>query len=104
MGDADGTHALLRLSHDVHSLPDHKPPDYHYSTGFLLRMENLHAPTVPSGPSSRSITNGNTAHLSFAELSQKKENMEAELKALGGVLESVGAHGPKSSQCCARHG
>jgi 26S proteasome non-ATPase regulatory subunit 9 len=54
-------------------------------------MENLHAPTVPSGPSSRPITNGNAAHLSFAELSQKKENMEAELKALGGVLESHGA-------------
>lgn len=92
------------LSHDVHGLPDHEPPAYHHSTGLLLRMENLHAPTVPSGPSSRPITNGNAAHLSFAELSQKKENMEAELKALGGVLESVGAHAPSSSQSCSRHG
>lgn len=57
--------------------------------GLPLRMENLHAPTIPSGPSSRSFTNGNAAQLSFAELSQKKENVEAELKALGGVLDSV---------------
>jgi len=53
-------------------------------------MENIHAPTVPSGPSSRPLTNGNAKQLSFAELHQKKESMEAELKALGGVLDSVG--------------
>ncbi|KAI1839946.1 hypothetical protein JX265_008932 [Neoarthrinium moseri] len=55
-------------------------------------MDNIHAPTVPSGPSSRPITNGNAKHLSFAELSQKKENLEAELKALGGVLDSHGVN------------
>ncbi|TGJ80048.1 hypothetical protein E0Z10_g8706 [Xylaria hypoxylon] len=55
-------------------------------------MENLHAPTVPSGPSSRPLTNGNAKQLSFAELQQKKDNMEAELKALGGVLDSHGVN------------
>lgn len=58
--------------------------------GLPLRMDNLHAPTVPSGPSSRPLANGNVKQLSFAELQQKKDNMEAELKALGGVLDSVG--------------
>ncbi|KAI1088542.1 hypothetical protein F5B19DRAFT_470868 [Rostrohypoxylon terebratum] len=57
--------------------------------GLPLRMDNIHAPTVPSGPSSRPLTNGNAKHLSFAELQAKKENLEAELKALGGVLDSV---------------
>ena len=52
-------------------------------------MNNLHAPTVPSGPSSAPATNGQLGKLSFAELDQKKQNVEAELKALGGVLESV---------------
>lgn len=53
-------------------------------------MENLHAPTVPSGPTtSASTTNGNARQLSFAELQHKKDNLEAELKALGAVLDSV---------------
>lgn len=58
--------------------------------GLPLRMDNLHTPTIPSGPTSRPLTNGNAKHLSFAELQQKKDNMEAELKALSGVLDSVG--------------
>ncbi|KAM0345255.1 hypothetical protein ACHAPU_006654 [Fusarium lateritium] len=53
-------------------------------------MENLHAPTVPSGETTASITNGDAGHLSFAELQRKKEDVEAELKALGGVLDSHG--------------
>lgn len=53
-------------------------------------MDNIHAPTVPSGPSSRPLANGNAAHLSFAELQLKKDNLEAELKVLSGVLDSVG--------------
>lgn len=52
-------------------------------------MDTLHAPTVPSGPTSSSITNGDAGHLSFAELQHKKDNVEAELKALGSVLDSV---------------
>ncbi|KAI0482888.1 hypothetical protein GGR56DRAFT_622014 [Xylariaceae sp. FL0804] len=55
-------------------------------------MDSLHAPTVPSGPSSRPLTNGNATQLSFAELQSKKDNMEAELKALGGVLDSHGVN------------
>lgn len=52
-------------------------------------MDTLHAPTVPSGPTSNSVTNGNAGHLSFGELQRKKADLEEELKALGGVLDSV---------------
>ena len=63
--------------------------------GLPLRMNNLHAPTVPSGPtSSAAATNGVAGHLSFAELQLKKDDIEAELKALGGVLDSVRPHMP----------
>ena len=56
-------------------------------------MNNLHAPTVPSGPtSSAAATNGVAGHLSFAELQRKKDDIEAELKALGSVLDSVRLH------------
>lgn len=54
-------------------------------------MDNLHAPTVPSGPTSARVANGNAAQLSIAELQRKKDSIEAELRALGGVLESVRA-------------
>ncbi|KAK0731664.1 26S proteasome non-ATPase regulatory subunit 9 [Lasiosphaeris hirsuta] len=53
-------------------------------------MNNLHAPTIPSGPTTRPVANGGVAHLTFAELQRKKDNVEAELKALGGVLDSHG--------------
>ncbi|KAF4627154.1 hypothetical protein G7Y89_g11001 [Cudoniella acicularis] len=53
--------------------------------GLPLRMENLHAPTVPSGPvSGPAGTNGiQTAGLSFNQLQAKKDNIEAEIRALG---------------------
>ncbi|KAL8403655.1 hypothetical protein RB594_008781 [Gaeumannomyces avenae] len=51
-------------------------------------MNNLHAPTIPSGPTTAPATNGRAGHLTIAELQRKKDNLEAELKALGGVLES----------------
>jgi 26S proteasome non-ATPase regulatory subunit 9 len=57
--------------------------------GLPLRMNNLHAPTVPSGPTTTPATNGGAGRLSFVELQRKKDDMEAELKALGGVLDSV---------------
>ena len=59
--------------------------------GLPQRMENLHAPTVPSGPTSGlASTNGiQTSGLTFPQL-QAKDNIEAELRALGSVLESVG--------------
>ncbi|KAH8179711.1 hypothetical protein LIA77_01230 [Sarocladium implicatum] len=64
----------------------------HQGMGLPLRMNNLHAPTVPSGPTTAPAANGNAAHKSFAELQRKKEDVEAELKALGSVLGSV-SHG-----------
>lgn len=52
-------------------------------------MNNLHAPTIPSGPTSAPKQDGQTIQRTMAELQQKKANMEAELRALGGVLDSV---------------
>ncbi|KXL49399.1 hypothetical protein M433DRAFT_65088 [Acidomyces richmondensis BFW] len=57
-----------------------------------LRMEDLHAPTVASGPTSRSTANGTDERLSLQELVKKKENLEAELSALGSVLDSHGVN------------
>lgn len=54
-----------------------------------LRMDNLHAPTVASGPTSHAQTNGTATEPTFQELVAQKENLEAELSALGSVLESV---------------
>ncbi len=53
-------------------------------------MNTLHAPTIPSGPTTARVANGSVAQLSLAELQRKKDNVEGELKALGGVLDSVG--------------
>ncbi|CAG8976617.1 hypothetical protein HYALB_00002133 [Hymenoscyphus albidus] len=60
--------------------------------GLPLRMENLHAPTVQSGPTSGPAgTNGlQTNGMTFAQLDAKKKNIEAEMSALGGVLQSHG--------------
>lgn len=59
-------------------------------------MENIHAPTVPSGPTSAPTTNGiQTAGLSFAQLQAKKDNVEAEIRALSSVLDSVGTLVPR---------
>ncbi|CZS98331.1 related to NAS2-ubiquitin-dependent protein catabolism [Rhynchosporium agropyri] len=53
--------------------------------------ENLHAPTIPSGPTSGHATNGtHTSNLTLAQLQAKKDNLEAEIRALGGVLDSHG--------------
>ena len=52
-------------------------------------MNNLHAPTIPSGPTSGPAQDGQSIQRTMAELQQKKANMEAELRALGGVLDSV---------------
>lgn len=55
----------------------------------LMKMNNLHAPTIPSGPTSAGANGVKTAGLTLPELQIKKENMEAELRALSGVLDSV---------------
>ncbi|OBT67605.1 hypothetical protein VE03_03768 [Pseudogymnoascus sp. 23342-1-I1] len=53
-------------------------------------MQNLHAPTIPSGPTTSNGGGIRTEGLTLPELQLKKEAMEAELRALGGVLESHG--------------
>ncbi|KAK4158472.1 hypothetical protein C8A00DRAFT_10718 [Chaetomidium leptoderma] len=53
-------------------------------------MNTLHAPTIPSGPTTAPVANGNATHLTIAELQRKKDMVEGELKALGGVLDSHG--------------
>ncbi|PFH60069.1 hypothetical protein XA68_11518 [Ophiocordyceps unilateralis] len=56
-------------------------------------MNNLHAPTVPSGPASTmTSSNGHAGRASFAELQRHKDDVEAELKTLGNVLESHGVN------------
>lgn len=56
-----------------------------------LRMDDLHAPTVASGPTSQPTANGTHGRQSLRELIAQKDNVEAELSALGSVLDSVGA-------------
>jgi 26S proteasome regulatory subunit N4 len=58
--------------------------------GLPLTMDSMHAPTVPSGPTSTGSANGiKTAGKTLQELQIEKDNLEAELKALSGVLDSV---------------
>ena len=53
-------------------------------------MNNLHAPTVPSGPTSGPQRDASALNrLTLMELISRKDNVEAELKALGSVLDSV---------------
>lgn len=56
-------------------------------------MDDLHAPTVSSGPVSSGYSNGLPKdQLSLQELMADKERVEAELKALGQVLDSHGVN------------
>lgn len=58
-----------------------------------LRMDDLHAPTVTSGPTSTAHSNGvPKEQLSLMELIAEKERVEAELSALGSVLDSHGVN------------
>lgn len=55
-----------------------------------LPMDDLHAPTVPSGPStSLPHHDASISKLSLMELIDRRDRVEGELKALGGVLVSV---------------
>lgn len=69
-----------------------------------LRMDDLHAPTVPSGPSTSKTTSFDAANdkRSLVELIDLKTKLEEELSALGGVLESV-IRSPEPSQYHSRH-
>jgi 26S proteasome non-ATPase regulatory subunit 9 len=54
-------------------------------------MDDIHAPTVSSGPTSAGYSNGvPKEQLSLQELIAEKDRLEVELKALGQVLDSVG--------------
>ena len=58
-------------------------------------MDDIHAPTVASGPSSgRPVRD--VSKLSMPELMQEKERIETELSALSSVLNSVSC--PVSSE------
>lgn len=53
-------------------------------------MDDIHAPTVASGPTSNGYSNGvSKEQLSLQELIAEKDRVETELKALGQVLDSV---------------
>lgn len=56
-----------------------------------LRMDDIHTPTVASGPTSgRGPSNGvNTDKLSLMDVFNGKTRVEEELRALGSVLDSV---------------
>ncbi|KAJ4375520.1 putative 26S proteasome regulatory subunit [Didymella sp. IMI 355093] len=56
-------------------------------------MDDIHAPTVSSGPVSGGYTNGvPKEQLSLQELIAEKDRVETELKALGQVLDSHGVN------------
>jgi 26S proteasome regulatory subunit N4 len=51
--------------------------------------DNIHAPTVPSGPTTANTGFGDLSKLSLVELMDQKERIESELSALSGILTSV---------------
>ena len=57
-----------------------------------LRMEDLHAPTVASGPSAHQTANGIDKKQTLHELLAQKEDLEGQLSALGSVLDSVSSY------------
>ncbi|KAK4931658.1 hypothetical protein LTR28_011516, partial [Elasticomyces elasticus] len=57
-----------------------------------LWMDSLHAPTVASGPTSRPSANGSKVPLTLGQLMDEKDRLEAELSALGSVLDSHGVN------------
>lgn len=55
-----------------------------------IPMESMHAPTVASGPTAANgVRELDLSKLTLPGLIEEKERLEAELKALGSVLESV---------------
>lgn len=55
-----------------------------------LSMDDLHTPTVPSGPTSSSVQNGlPKKDLSLTDLITERDRVEGEITALCAVLESV---------------
>ncbi|KAL4892723.1 hypothetical protein BDV59DRAFT_39514 [Aspergillus ambiguus] len=54
--------------------------------------DNIHAPTVASGPTTRRTQGPDLAKLSVVELMQEKQRLEEELSALSSVLSSHGVN------------
>lgn len=56
-----------------------------------LPMDDIHTPTVASGPTSGRASNNTkrNGEISLLDLVAEKAGMEEELKALSGVLDSV---------------
>ena len=54
-------------------------------------MDDIHAPTVASGPASGANPR-DVSKLSMSELMQEKERIEEEMSALSSVLQSVRPH------------
>lgn len=53
-------------------------------------MDEVHMPTVPSGPTSSAYANGvSKDQLTLKQLMDERDRVQAELFALGSVLESV---------------
>lgn len=63
--------------------------------------DNIHAPTVPSGPTTANTGFGDLSKLSLMELMDQKERIESELSALSSVLTSVRPR-PMFLQSCDR--
>lgn len=55
-----------------------------------LRMDDIHAPTVGSGPTSTTYSNGTQEKQTLPQLIAERDTLEAELSALSSVLDSHG--------------
>jgi hypothetical protein len=74
-----------------------KPAATHANLRGARMDDDIHTPTVASGPTSGGYSNGiPKEQLSLQELMAEKDRLETELKALGQVLDSVSV-----SQCAA---
>ncbi|CAK3744811.1 26S proteasome non-ATPase regulatory subunit 9 [Lecanosticta acicola] len=58
----------------------------------LRIMDDIHAPTVSSGPTSQPTANGTSPKQSLRDLIAQKDDLEAELSALSSVLDSHGVN------------
>ena len=84
---AAGKSTVLTVFRNESLLKYFWPPVY-FAMG--LPMDDLHTPTVPSGPTTRVQGNDvGLSNLTLMELIDKRNRLEEELKALGSVLDSV---------------
>jgi 26S proteasome non-ATPase regulatory subunit 9 len=55
-----------------------------------IPMDDIHTPSVASGPVSSGHTNGDSKDdMNLTKLMEEKDQLESELKALSSVLDSV---------------